>query len=109
MKRTIIKNLIIVLMLIILTIPYNYFVNYFAAQLSIYQYVAVIIYALLCGSSLILMDLSNKRINIGFALFFLIYSAVNIEYQSFFVYGPTIFLYILMVGALFTSAIKSGD
>jgi hypothetical protein len=88
----------------ILSFPYNTFVRHYAILLSLFQYVGVILYALLCGASLILMDLSNKRINAFFAAFYFVVCIVDFQFSIFFVYGPTIYLYVLMVGALLTSA-----
>lgn len=105
MKKTLLKNAFIVLLLIILIIPYNYIFEYYAVRLSTFSYVVVIIYALLCGISLMLMDLSNKRVNIIIFLFYLIFSIINIQH-SFFAYGATVFSQVLMVGALFVSIFK---
>lgn len=105
MKRIFLKNMIIVLILIILVIPYNYFFKYFAAQLNTFAYAMVIIYALICGVALVLMDLTNKKVNMFFAVFYLIYSVIEIQY-SFFVYGPTVYLLILIVGTLFASTLR---
>lgn len=105
MKKIILKNAIIIIILIILSIPYNYIFKYFSIRLSTLSYVAVIIYALLYGVSLMLMDLSNKKINIILTLFYLIFSVINIQH-SFFIYGPTVYLQILMVGALLVSIFK---
>ena len=105
MKKKILKNALIILLLIILIIPYNYVYKYYAVRFSTFSYVAVIIYAFLCGTSLMLMDLSNRRVNIVITLFYLIFSIINIQH-SFFTYGPTVFLQVLMVGALFISIFK---
>lgn len=105
MKRIFLKNMIIVLILIILVIPYNYFYKYLASQLSTYAYAMVIIYSLIFGVALVLMDLTNKKVNMFFAVFYLIYSLIEIQY-SFFAYGPSVYLLVLIVGTLFTSVIK---
>ncbi len=105
MKKILLKNALIVLLLIILIIPYNYIFKYYAVHLSTFSYVAVLIYALLCGTSLMLMDLSNKKVNIVIFLFYLIFSIINVQH-SFFTYGATVFLQVLMVGALFVSIFK---
>lgn len=102
-NKIFIRNLIIVISIIVLSFPYNAFVRYYAALLSPLQYVGVILYALLCGASLILMDLSNKRINAVFATFFLVICIVELQFSVLFAYGPTAYLYVLMVGALLTS------
>lgn len=107
MKQIAVRNAIIVLIQIGFIIPYNYFFGYFAAQLKTTSYVAVILYALMLGASLRLMDLSNKKINIGLTAFYLIFSIINIQF-SFFTYGPTVYLFILMTGALFASVLRSG-
>lgn len=88
----------------VLSIPYNLFVRHYAILLSPLQYVGVIVYALLCGASLILMDLSNKHINTVFAALYLVVCIVDLQFSIFFVYGPTVYLYVLMFGALLTSA-----
>ncbi len=106
MKKTLLRNSIIVGTLLILSIPCNYFVSYYGLRLSILQYVPVIIFALLCGASLILMDLSNRRINAVFAVFYLIISLEELHWGTLFLYGPTAYFYVLMFGTLLTSIFR---
>lgn len=102
MKKIWIRNLIIVLSLIVLSVPYNYFFKYYTSKYLIIQYVPIIVFALLCGASLMLMDLSNRRINTVFAIFYLVFIVV-VNFGVFPLYGPAMYFYIVMFGALLTS------
>lgn len=95
MKKVFVRNLIIVLTLMVLSLPYNFFVRHYAIEYNPFQFVAVIIYALLCGASLVLMDLSNRRINIIFAALYLLVSIVDLQFSILFAYGPTDYFYVL--------------
>lgn len=106
MKKILLRNTIIVVSLILLSIPCNYFVRHYAMFFSPLQFIPTLSYALLCGASLILMDLSNRRINIIFAAFYLVFSIVNIQIFSIFAYGPTVYWFVLMFGALLASLFK---
>lgn len=106
MKKIFLRNLIIVLSLIGLSVPYNYCVNYYAMRISTLQYVPVIIFSLLCGASLVLMDLSNKKITAVFATFYFVFILVDLQFGVFFLYGPTVYFYVLMFGALLTSILR---
>lgn len=109
MKKVFVRNLIIVLTLMVLSLPYNFFVRHYAIEYNPFQFVAVIIYALLCGASLVLMDLSNRRINIIFAALYLLVSIVDLQFSVLFAYGPTDYFYVLMFGTLLVSAFKKND
>ncbi|HZJ84743.1 MAG TPA: hypothetical protein VFD02_04215 [Syntrophomonadaceae bacterium] len=103
----ILRNSGIFLSLLLLSIPYNYFVNYYAMFLSLLQYVPVIIFAFLSGVALIFMDLSDRRINFIFALLFLLIAVLELGgFMDIFLYGPTGYFYILLFGALLATAIK---
>lgn len=106
MKKIFIQNLIITLSLIALSFPCNLVINHYAILMRPAQFIPIIIYALLCGAAIILMDLSDRRINAVFAGIYLIFSMVNIQIHSFFVHGPTVYWFILMFGALLTSILK---
>lgn len=107
MRKIFMKNMAIFLLLLLLSVPYNYFVNYYAKLISTLQYVPVIIFAFLCGAALVFMDLSNKKTNFIFALLFLLISTVELGgFLDIFHYGPTGYFYILLFGALLTSIIK---
>jgi hypothetical protein len=108
MKKIILKNTIIVSVLVILIIPYNLLFQYLPSSPLIIKYMPVIVYAVLCGVSLFLMDLTNKRVNIIFTIFYFIFGILNIQY-SLYSYGPTVFLLFLMFGAMLTLVIKKSS
>lgn len=91
----------------LLSIPFNLFYTHYAALLSLLQFVGIITYALLCGASLILMDLSNRRINAVFAALYLLIIVVELMHPIFFAYRATVYWWILMFGALLTSIFKA--
>lgn len=105
MKKIVRRNLILILIQIILVIPYNYLYDYYSLRLNTFSYIAVILHAFLCGSSFMLMNLTNKGINTVLAAYYLIFTLFNIHY-SIFSYGPTVFLFFLIFGALLTSILK---
>jgi hypothetical protein len=107
MKNIIIKNSIVFLSLLVLLIPLNLFIRYYSILLSPISYLGTVIYSLLCGASLIFMDLSNKRINAVFSGLFLLCIIISLRFYNLFAYGPTVLIYILMFGTLLTSVFKN--
>ena len=106
MKAVIIKNSLIVGALLLLIIPYNFIYQHYNNLLMIQSFIVGMVYALLCGAALILMDLSNRLVNMAFALFFLLFCLVNIYFYTFFADGNALVLYYLMFGALLTATLK---
>ena len=106
MNKIFIRNLLIMISLIALSFPCNMIVRHYAVFFSPAQFIPIIIYALLCGVSLVLMDLSNKRINAVFAGIYLVFIIINIQFFSFLAYGPAVYWFILMFGALLASLFR---
>lgn len=105
MKKIIAHNIILIFIQLICIIPYNYFFGHFSSQLSQAAYIGVIAYALVCGITLALMDLSSRRVNMGLAGYYLIFGVINVQY-SLFQYGSTVFMIFLMLGVTMTAALK---
>jgi hypothetical protein len=105
MSKILIKNAIIVLLQLILIVPYNYCYNYYASKLITFAYVAVILYAMICGLLFMFMNFSNKKINVVFAIYYLLFVLLNIQYPLY-SYGPTVFLFVLILGELLSTIIK---
>jgi len=105
MKKTVLRNAVLLLSMLLLSFPYNYLVRLFSFRLSVYSYITVVVYAVCCGVLFSLLDLSDKRINWAiFAVFVLVLFA-DIQYPLF-SFGPTLYLYFLMAGALLPSLFK---
>ena len=107
MKKIIIRNSIVVLSLVVLSVVYNLVFRYLANQfnLSLISYIPIIIYALLCGASLMLLDLSNRRMNIGLSVLCLAVVIAIIQFPIF-ANGTILYVYLPMLGALVGSIFR---
>ena len=105
MYKILIKNFTIILIQLVLIVPYNYFYDYYASKLITFAYAAVILYAMICGLLFMFMNFSNKQLNVVFAIYYLLFILLNIQYPLY-SYGPTVFLFVLLLGELLSTIIK---
>lgn len=108
MKKAVIRNLIVILALVVFAIFFDFIYMHYIIKYRIEAFIALIIFALVCGISLALMDLSNKLINAALAILYLLFSILASAFRIF-AYGPTMYLFVLMFGYLLVSALRGGD
>lgn len=87
-------------------IPFNFCFSYYALKLSTAAYIFVIIYSIICGVCLCLMDFSNKIVNLVFSVIYLVFNIIILQ-NAFFDFGATAYLFVLIFGYLITVTIKT--
>lgn len=107
MKKIWTRNSIVILCLVVLSIVFNLVYRHLNSlfALSLIPYIPIIIYALLCGASLMLLDLSNRKVNIVLSVLCLAVVIAIIQFPIF-TNGAILYLYLPMLGALVASTFK---
>ena len=92
MKKAVIRNLIVILALVVFAIFSDFIYMHYIIKYRIEAFIALIIFALVCGISLALMDLSNKLINAALAILYLLFSILASAFRIFCLWTNNVFV-----------------